>query len=182
LIIAVYPGSFDPIHYGHVDIAKRAAKLFDKLYWAVYDSPMMKNVLFSTDDRAALMREAAKDTPNIQVISYNNLTVELCKRLGARVMVRGLRVTYDFEIEYQTALTNRQLAEDMGLAENLDTVCLMTSLKYAFVSSSIVKEVASSAGPISNMVPPFVEAALKKRLAQLGDDRGDKIKLVSLPE
>ncbi len=182
MTIAVYPGSFDPIHYGHVDIAKRAAKLFDKLYWAVYDSPMMKNVLFSTEERYALMEEAAKDTRNIEVISYKELTVELCKRLGARVMVRGLRVTYDFEIEYQTALTNRQLAEDMGFAENLDTICLMTSLKYAFVSSSIVKEVASGGGPISHMVPNFVEAALKKRLAQLGDARNEKIKLVSLPE
>jgi pantetheine-phosphate adenylyltransferase len=173
--IAVYPGSFDPIHYGHVDIAKRAAKLFDKLYWAVYDRPM-KNLLFSTEERAALMREAAKDTPIIEIVTYKSLTVELCKRLGARVLVRGLRVTSDFEIEYQTALTNRQLAED------LDTVCLMTTLKYAFVSSSIVKEVAFGGGTISHMVPPFVEAALKKRLAQLGDDRGDKIKLVSLPE
>jgi pantetheine-phosphate adenylyltransferase len=182
LTIAVYPGSFDPIHYGHVDIAKRAAKLFDKLYWAVYDTPMMKNVLFTTEERHALMNEAAKDTANIEVISYKELTVELCKRLGASVLVRGLRVTYDFEIEYQTALTNRQLAEDMGFAEKLDTICLMTSLKYAFVSSSIVKEVASGGGPTSHMVPIFVEAALKKKMAQLGDARSEKIKLVSLPE
>ncbi len=175
MITAVYPGSFDPIHFGHVDIAKRAAKLFDKLYWAVYDRPM-KNLLFSTDERVALMRQAAHDTPNVEVVRYNSLTVEFCKQLGARVMVRGLRVTYDFEVEYQTALTNRQLAED------IDTVCLMTTLRYAFVSSSIVKEVAFGGGKISHMVPPFVEEALKKRLAQIGDDRGDKIKLVSLPE
>ena len=175
MTIAVYPGSFDPIHFGHVDIAKRAAQLFDKLYWAVYDRPM-KNLLFNTDERAALMCEAAKDTPNIEVVRYNSLTVEFCKQLGARVMVRGLRVTYDFEVEYQTALTNRQLAED------IDTVCLMTTLRYAFVSSSIVKEIAFGHGKISHMVPPHVEEALKKRLAQLGDDHGDKIKLVSLPE
>jgi pantetheine-phosphate adenylyltransferase len=91
-------------------------------------------------------------------------------------MVRGLRVTYDFEVEYQTALTNRQLAED------IDTVCLMTTLRYAFVSSSIVKEIAWGRGKISLMVPPYVEEALKKRITQLGDDGGDKIKLVSLPD
>jgi pantetheine-phosphate adenylyltransferase len=175
LTIAVYPGSFDPIHYGHIDIAKRAASLFDKLYWAVYDRPM-KNLLFNPDERVALMREAAKDTPQIEVVRYHTLTVDFCKQIGARVMVRGLRVTYDFEIEYQTALTNRQLAED------IDTVCLMTTLKYAFVSSSIVKEIAFGGGMISHMVPPFVEEALKKRLSQIGDDHGDMIKLVSLPE
>ena len=175
MTVAVYPGSFDPIHFGHVDIAKRAAALFDKLYWAVYDRPM-KNLLFDTDERVALMRQAVQDTPNIQVVQYNGLTVEFCKQLGARVMVRGLRVTYDFEVEYQTALTNRQLAED------IDTVCLMTTLRYAFVSSSIVKEIAFGRGKISQMVPPHVEEALKKRIAQLGDDGGGKIKLVSLPE
>jgi pantetheine-phosphate adenylyltransferase len=175
LTIALYPGSFDPIHYGHVDIAKRAAKLFDKLYWAVYDRPM-KNLLFTTDERVALMKQAAQDTANIEVVKYHSLTVDFCKQLGAGVMVRGLRVTYDFEIEYQTALTNRQLAED------IDTVCLMTTLRYAFVSSSIVKEVAFGRGKISHMVPPYVEKALRKRIAQIGDDHGDKIKLVSLPE
>ena len=175
MTIAVYPGSFDPIHYGHIDIARRAAQLFDKLIWAVYDRPM-KNLLFNSDERVALMRQAAQDTPNIEVVRYNSLTVEFCKTLGARVMVRGLRVTYDFEIEYQTALTNRQLAED------IDTVCLMTTLRYAFVSSSIVKEIAFGGGKISQMVPPHVEDALKQRIAQIGDDHGDKIKLVSLPE
>lgn len=173
--IAVYPGSFDPIHNGHIDIAKRAAKLFDKLIWAVYDRPM-KNLMFTTEERLAFMREAAKDTPNIQVTPYQSLTVEFCRRQGAKVIVRGLRVTYDFEVEYQTALTNRQLAED------IDTVCLMTTLKYAFVSSSILKEIAFAGGTITEMVPPFVEAALKKRLEQLRDDRGDKVKLVSLQE
>ncbi len=173
--IAVYPGSFDPIHNGHIDIAKRAAKLFDQLIWAVYDRPM-KNLLFATEERLAFMREAAQDTPNIQVMPYQSLTVEFCRRQGAKVIVRGLRVTYDFEIEYQTALTNRQLAEDV------DTVCLMTNLEYAFVSSSILKEVAFAGGKITGMVPPFVEAALTKRLAQLRDDRGDKVKLVSLQE
>jgi pantetheine-phosphate adenylyltransferase len=175
LITAVYPGSFDPIHYGHIDIAKRAAGLFDKLIWAVYDRPL-KNLMFTTEERLAFMREAAKDTPTIEVMSYDSLTVEFARRLGAKAMVRGLRVTFDFDIEYQTALTNREQAEE------IETVCLITTLKYAFVSSSILKEVAFAGGRIGNMAPPYVEAALWKRLEQLGDDRGDKIKQVSLQE
>jgi pantetheine-phosphate adenylyltransferase len=175
LNIALYPGSFDPIHYGHIDIAKRAAKLFDHLVWAVYDRPL-KNLLFTTEERLAFMREASQDTPNIEVVPYHGLTVEFARRRGAKVMVRGLRVTYDFEIEYQTALTNRQLAEEV------DTVCLMTTLKYAFVSSSTVKEVAFAGGSVNEMVPPYVESALVKRLAQLGDDNGDKVKMRSLEE
>ena len=172
---AVYPGSFDPIHYGHIDIAKRAAKIFDTVIWAAYDRPM-KNLLFSTEERIALMREAAKDQPNIKVMPYHGLTVEFARSIGATVMVRGLRVTYDFEVEYQTALTNREMAED------IDTICLMTSLKYAFVSSSTLKEVAFLNGPISTIVPPFVEEALRKRLAQLGEDHDEKVKIVSLRE
>lgn len=175
MTIAVYPGSFDPIHYGHIDIAKRAAKIFDTLIWAAYDRPM-KNLMFSTEERIALMRQAAKNIPNIKVMPYHGLTVEFARTLGASVMVRGLRVTYDFEMEYQTALTNRELAED------IDTICLMTSLKYAFVSSSTLKEVAFLGGPIDSIVPPFVQVALKKRLAQLGDDHDEKVKLVSLRE
>ena len=175
MITAIYPGSFDPIHFGHIDIAKRAAKLFDKLIWAVYDRPL-KNLMFSTEERLAFMREAAKDTPNILVMPYSGLTVAFAQQQGAQVMVRGLRVTYDFEIEYQTALTNRQLAEE------IETVCLITTLKYAFVSSSTLKEVAFAGGRVDEIVPPYVEAALLRRLAQLGDDRGDKIKQVSLQE
>jgi pantetheine-phosphate adenylyltransferase len=177
LTIAIYPGSFDPIHYGHIDIAKRAAKIFDTLIWAAYDHRhALKTVMFSTEERIAFMREAAKDTPNIKVMPYHGLTVEFARSQGATVMVRGLRVTFDFEMEYQTALTNRQLAED------IDTICLMTSLKYAFVSSSTLKEVAFLNGDISEIVPPYVEEALKKRIKQLGDDQSEKVKLVSLRE
>lgn len=175
MITAIYPGSFDPIHYGHIDIAKRAVTLFDKVIWAVYDRPF-KNLMFTTEERLAFMREAAKDTPSIEVMSYDSLTVEFARRMGAKAMVRGLRVTFDFEVEYQTALTNRQQAEE------IETVCLITTLKYAFVSSSILKELAFAGGRISDMVPPYVEAALWKRLAQLGDNGGDKIKQVSLQE
>lgn len=175
MTIAIYPGTFDPIHYGHIDIAKRAAHLFDKLIWAVYDRPL-KNLMFTTEERLAFMREAAKDTPNIEVIPYSGLTVEFARLQGAKVIVRGLRVTYDFEVEYQTALTNRQLAED------IETICLMTTLKYAFISSSTLKEVAFAGGRVDEIVPPYVEVALRKRLAQLGDDGGDKVKLISLQE
>jgi pantetheine-phosphate adenylyltransferase len=175
LTIALYPGSFDPIHNGHIDIAKRAAQLFGTLIWAAFDRPL-KNLMFNTEERLAFMREAAKDIPNIEVVSYGGLTVEYARKRGVQVMVRGLRVTYDFEVEYQTALTNRQQAEE------IDTVCLMTSLKYAFVSSSILKEVAFNGGVINQMVPPYVEKALRTRIAQLGEDRGDKIKMVTLQE
>lgn len=172
---AIYPGSFDPIHYGHIDIAKRAAQIFDKLVWAVYDRPL-KNLMFNTEERIAFMREAARDVPNIEVISYNGLTVEFARRLGAKVMVRGLRVTFDFEVEYQTALNNRELAEE------IETVCLVTTLKYAFVSSSTLKEIAFAGGRIDSIVPRYVEQALQRRLAQLGSDPGDKVKQVSLIE
>ena len=175
MTIAVYPGSFDPIHFGHIDVAKRAARVFDKLYWAAYDRPL-KNLLFTAEERLVFMRQAAQDIPNIEVVSYSGLTVELAKRLSAKVLVRGIRVTYDFEAEYQIALTNRQLDPE------IDTVCLMTSLKYAFVSSSILKEVAFAGGRVSEMVPAFIESALKNRLAQVSDDKGDKVKLISLQE
>lgn len=177
--IAIYPGSFDPIHYGHIDIAKRAAKIFDKLVWAVYDRPL-KNLLFSTEERMKFMRQAAKEaseeTSKIEVVSYSGLTVDFARRVGARAMVRGLRVTFDFDAEFQTALTNRQQSDE------IETVCLFTSLRYAFVSSSTLKEIAFLDGRIDEMVPPYVEAELRRRLAQLGDDRGDKIKQVSLTE
>ncbi len=175
MTIAIYPGSFDPIHNGHIDIARRAAKLFDKLVWAVYDRPL-KNLMFDVNERLAFMREAAKDAPNIEVASYHGLTVQFARQVGAKAIVRGLRVTYDFEIEYQMALTNAQQAPE------IETVCLMTSGGYAFVSSSILKEIALAGGDLSEMVPPYVEKRLVQRIGQLGDDKSAKVKLVSLQE
>ncbi len=153
---AIYPGSFDPIHNGHIDIARRAARLFDHVYVAVYDRPI-KNLLFTTEERVALARAALADIPNVSVVSYKDLTVELARRLGATVIVRGLRAISDFEWEMQLALTNRKLAPD------IETACLMTSIEYAFLSSTIVKDVARHRGDVSNMVPEPVARALRAR-------------------
>lgn len=172
---AIYPGSFDPIHNGHIDIARRAAKLFDRVIWAVYDRPL-KTLMFDVDERLAFMREAAHGISNLEVRSYHGLTVQFARQVGALAIVRGLRVTYDFEIEYQMALTNAQQAPE------IETVCLMTSGQYAFVSSSILKEVALAGGTLDEMVPAYVARALTERIAQLGDDRAAKVKLVSLQE
>ncbi len=175
MTIAIYPGSFDPIHNGHIDIARRAASLFDKIIWAVYDRPL-KNLMFDLHERLAFMTEAAQGIPNIQVASYHGLTVQFARQVGAKAIVRGLRVTYDFEIEYQMALTNAQQAPE------IETVCLMTSGRYAFVSSSIVKEIALAGGDLSEMVPSFIGKRLVQRIAQLGDEKAAKVKLVSLQE
>ena len=159
--VAVYPGTFDPVHYGHVDITRRASKLFDRLVVGVYDRPN-KDLLFSLDERVALLREALRDVPGVEARSYTGLTVDFARQLGARVIVRGLRVISDFEWEYQMALTTRELAPDV------DMVCLMTSLEHAFISSTIVKEIAQAGGSISRFVPPHVAGALRSRFATPG--------------
>ena len=155
--IAVYPGSFDPIHFGHIDITLRAARLFDELILAVYDRPQ-KNLLFSTAERVALATEALGDVPNVRVMSYGGLTVDFVRSVNSRVIVRGLRAMYDFELEYQTAMTNQQLEP------NVEIICLMTSLDHAFISSTVVKEVAMGGGPLEQFVPAVVSEALVSRL------------------
>lgn len=172
--VALYPGTFDPVHYGHIDIATRSADMFGRLVIGVYDRPL-KNLLFSTEERVALVRRALSHLPNVTVTSYSGLTVEFARQQGASVMVRGLRVTYDFELEYQMALTNRSLAPEV------ETVLLVTSLQYAFVSSSIVKEVALAGGCVDKMVPGFVQRALKEKFQVLGEaTSNDMVKVVSL--
>ncbi|NLV75077.1 MAG: pantetheine-phosphate adenylyltransferase [Chloroflexi bacterium] len=153
MTVAVYPGTFDPIHNGHIDIATRAARLCERLVVGIYDRPN-KTLLFSVEERLELARRALADTPNITVERYNELTVEFCHRVGAQVIVRGLRVISDFELEYQMALMNRKLSPE------LDMVCLMTSLEYAFISSTIVKDVAKAGGSIDEFVPPHIAAAI----------------------
>ncbi|NLG27067.1 MAG: pantetheine-phosphate adenylyltransferase [Chloroflexi bacterium] len=158
MTIAVYPGTFDPLHYGHMDIARRAARIFDELIVAIYDRPQ-KTLLFSAEERVAMAREALAGTPNLRIMPYHTLTVDFVREQGATVIVRGLRVISDFEMEYQMALTNRSLAPD------IDSVCLMTSLEHAFISSSIVKEIAAGSGAVDHYVPAVVLKALRARFA-----------------
>ena len=157
---ALYPGSFDPVTYGHIDIATRSARMFDQLVVAIYEQPK-KSLAFSAEARVEMMREALHDVENVEVVSYGGLTVHLAHAHGIQAIVRGLRVISDFELEYQMALTNQKLAPD------IDTVCLMTSLEYAFVSSSVVKEVFCAGGCVEGMVPEHVIAALNTRFSGL---------------
>lgn len=170
---AIYPGSFDPVTNGHVDIAARGAALFDHLIVAVYDRPL-KNLLFSTAERMAMAQEAVQGLANVSVASYNGLTVNFARSVGARVIVRGLRALSDFELEFQMALTNRKLAPD------LDTVCLITRQEYTFLSSSVIKEIAMVGGCVDQMVPAHVAVALQDKFRCLGSDAGSKVQIVSL--
>lgn len=170
---AIYPATFDPITLGHVDIATRAAALFDELVVAVYDRPL-KNLLFSSEERWQMTYDALAHLPNVRIERYTGLTVEFARQQGATVIVRGLRVLSDFEWEFQLALTNRNLAPD------IDTVCLMTSQEYSFLSSSVVKEIAFAGGDIALLVPTHVIQALRTKIRELGGDGANKVKLVSL--
>ncbi len=159
---AVYPGTFDPITNGHVDIARRAANIFEHVTVAVYDTPP-KNVLFTTEQRVAMARAVLADTKNIVVAPFTGLTVAYARKVGAQVLVRGLRVISDFENEFQMALANRKLDP------SLEVVCLMTSLEHTFISSSIIKEIAKLGGCIDDLVPPLVAKALRERFARETD-------------
>jgi len=172
LVIALYPGTFDPIHNGHVDIATRSARMFDQVVIGVYDSPA-KSVLFDTATRIALVREAMGRVPNVNVMPYHGLTVTFAEEIGASVLVRGLRAISDFEFELQMAHTNKKLAPD------LEFVCLMTSLEYAYLSSSILREVALLGGDISTLAPAGVQAALRTRFRELGPNARGSVPVVS---
>jgi pantetheine-phosphate adenylyltransferase len=155
--IAIYPGAFDPITNGHLDIATRAAKLFEKVIIGVFDTPS-KNILFTTEERVDLVRQSTTHLPNVEVKSFNGLTVDFAKEVGAQAIVRGLRIGADFEREFEMALMNKKLSPDCEL------VCLMANLKYQFLSSSLLKEVASLNGHIDDLVPKAVAVALKKKV------------------
>jgi len=163
LTIAFYPASFDPIHYGHIDIAKRSALIFDRVIVGVYDRPL-KSLLFNIDERLQLVEQALRDLPNIEVARYSGLTVDYARQVGAQVIVRGLRVVSDFELEWHMALTNKQLAPD------IEVVCFMTSQDYAFLSSSTLREVALLGGDVSSMAPSFVVAALQRKAIERAQD------------
>ena len=170
--VAIYPGTFDPIHLGHVDIATRAANIFDELVVAIYDRPA-KSLLFTVEERVELARQALADLAGVRVAPYDGLTVDFARRVGAQAIVRGLRVISDFELEYQMALTNRQLAPEV------EFVCLMTRHTHAFLSSSIVKEIALLGGDVSEMVSPHVVAALETKRRER-EKNHEPVPLVSL--
>jgi pantetheine-phosphate adenylyltransferase len=160
--IAVYPGSFDPVTNGHLDIAIRAARLFDTVIMAVFDRPN-KRLLFETDQRVALLQEAVRGYPNIRVDTYSIMTVDYVQRVGASVIVRGLRDPRDFDAEFQLAQVNQRLAP------SVDVVLFMADNKYTFFSSTTVKEIASLDGDVSWLVPPHVAQALREANARLRD-------------
>ena len=157
MTIAIYPGSFDPITNGHLDIAKRAAKLFEKLIIGVYGAPN-KHLLFSTKERVELVRNAIVNLPNVEVEAFSGLTVDFAKKVKAQAAVRGLRINADFEREFDMAMMNKKLSPELEL------VCLMASAQYQFLSSSLLKEVASLGGNIEDLVPKSVAEALKKKV------------------
>jgi pantetheine-phosphate adenylyltransferase len=170
---AIFPGTFDPITNGHLDIAQRAAELFDHVIVAVYARPI-KSLLFSTAERLEMAEKAFEGWPNVSVESYDGLTVDVARRKGAKAIIRGLRVVGDFEFEFQMALMNRTLAPE------IESVCLMTTKEYYFLSSSIVKEVATLDGNISALVPPHVVTALRQKIQELGDEATERIKITTM--
>ena len=154
--VVVYPGVFDPVTLGHLDIIRRGTALFDRLIVAVASHPD-KQPLFTTEERAALLRDAVADLKNVAVDSYEGLTVEFVRRHGASIILRGLRQHSDFEYEYQLALTNRTIA-------GVETVFVMADEKVAYISSRLVREVASLGGDVARFVPPNVAKALRAKL------------------
>ncbi|NOK63476.1 MAG: pantetheine-phosphate adenylyltransferase [Chloroflexi bacterium AL-N1] len=155
MTIAVYPGSFDPVTNGHLDIATRASRIFDKVIMAVFDRPISKQPLFDVSKRLALLREATQDLPYVHVDSYTILTVEYARQMGARVILRGMRSQSDFEPEFRMAQINRTIAPD------IEIVMLMSDHAYTSFSSSTVRELASLGADISWLVPPHVTAAVE---------------------
>jgi pantetheine-phosphate adenylyltransferase len=156
MITALYPGSFDPITNGHIDVATRASRLFDRVIIGVFATPS-KSLMFTLDERVALAQKAVSQLPKVEVIPYSNITVEFARDIGANVLVRGLRMIGDFEWEFEMAMMNQMLSP------GVETVCFMASQEYQFLSASLIKEVANLGGPILNLVPPDVIKALKKK-------------------
>ncbi len=161
---AIYPASLDPIHNGHIDIALRAARIFDDVTVAVYDMPK-KKLLFTVEERVNLAQRAFEGVTNIRVAPYSGLTVNYASEVGAMAIVRGLRVFSDFELEFRMGLANKKLAPD------IETISIMADEKHLHISSSTIREIAELGGDVSSMVPPFVAEALVKRFAELHADQ-----------
>ena len=157
MTIALYPGSFDPVTNGHIDIAERAARLFPTLFVGIFETPN-KEVLLPIEDRIALFKKSVAHIPNLEIRSFRGLVVDFAKLIGASVIVRGLRMNTDFEYEFEMALMNRQLAPD------LDVICLMASLEFQFLSSSLLKEIVKLGGKIDSFVPDHVVSKIQQRL------------------
>jgi pantetheine-phosphate adenylyltransferase len=158
MVVAVYPGTFDPLTYGHMDIIERAAALVGKLIVGIYENPT-KQPLFSLQQRVSLVEQAVTGLSNVHVKAFKGLTVDFIRQVGGKVMIRGLRANSDFEREFEMALMNRKLAPDIEL------LCLMTSSQYQFLSSSLIKEVAKLGGCLEGMVPDHVAIALKEEFS-----------------
>ncbi|MFS0552980.1 pantetheine-phosphate adenylyltransferase [Brevibacillus sp. 179-C9.3 HS] len=159
MAIAVCSGSFDPVTYGHLDIIARGANVFDKVIVAVLINSK-KNSLFSVEERVELLRQVTADMKNVEVDSFDGLLIDYMNKKGAQVIVRGLRAVSDFEYEMQVASINKKLDE------NIETFFMMTNNQYSYLSSSIVKEVAKYKASVADLVPPIVEEALKRKLAE----------------
>jgi pantetheine-phosphate adenylyltransferase len=157
MVKSIYPGTFDPVTRGHYDIVDRASKLFDEVSICVY-SGSIKQVIFNVDERVDMIKEAVSTLSNVNVIKFDKLTVSLAEEIGASVIIRGLRIGADFEYEREMALTNREMNS------KIDTVCLISSLKYQYVSSSRVKEIALLGGDVSSLVPDHVLSPFMKRI------------------
>ncbi|MCI0813144.1 MAG: pantetheine-phosphate adenylyltransferase [Chloroflexi bacterium] len=157
MVKALYPGSFDPVHNGHVDIVERASKLVDELIVGVYDTPS-KDLMFTTEERVDLFRESVTHLSNVRVQTFVGLAPNVARELGAEFILRGLRAGFDFELEFEMALMWRNVAPD------IDVVCMMSSLAYQFVYSSRIKEVAKLGANVDNLVPAHVAAAMKEKL------------------
>ncbi len=161
---AVFPGSFDPITYGHLDIIERACKIFDRLTVSIFINPS-KNSLFTVEERIDILKKVIGKRKNIKIDCFKGLVVEYLKRNGINVIVRGLRAVSDLEYEFQYAAANRTLEPD------IETVFLMPRLRYSYLSSSVVREIARFGGDVSKMVPPYVEKKIKEKINALNKIR-----------
>jgi pantetheine-phosphate adenylyltransferase len=155
--IAIYPGTFDPVTYGHIDLIKRASRIFDKVIVSVAHNKS-KGVLFSVAERVSMLEDAVREIKNVEIDHFEGLVVDYVKRSGSRVMIRGLRMLSDFEYEFQMALTNRKLAD------NIETIFMMPHEDYSYISSKLIKEAASLGADVSNFLPKKTEMALRKKL------------------